>query len=74
MTRDTLCLTTSVISSPHFPFLLNAEDTKGMGTNQSEDVPAVTVRTNYGFEAAVSSHEQTFMEMSLPSFAAVPVY
>lgn len=33
-----------------------------------------TVRTSYSFEAAVSSHEQSFMEMSLRSHAAVPVY
>lgn len=33
-----------------------------------------TVRTSYSFEVAVSSREQCFMEMSLVSFAAVPVY
>lgn len=33
-----------------------------------------TARTSNSFEAAVSSHEQSFMEMSLCSFAAVPAY
>lgn len=53
---------------------LNAEGIKDEQKPEGGRGDWQTARTSYSFEVAVSSREQCFMEMSLVSFAAVPVY